>query len=109
MVSAGSTSGTASMTRCAISASTWSRTAGSTVRFASCGEPRPPLPVEVGRRLAGTFPSAEFHEVHDAPTFVPMDRPDDVAAAIRAVVVGASRLRLRSCDGPDGNGDGSSG
>jgi pimeloyl-ACP methyl ester carboxylesterase len=47
--------------------------------------------VELGHRLAGTFPSAEFHEVGDATTFVPIDRPDDVAAAVLAVQEAARR------------------
>lgn len=42
--------------------------------------------VDLGRRLAATFPHAALVEVSDATTFVPVDRPDAVADAIRQVI-----------------------
>jgi pimeloyl-ACP methyl ester carboxylesterase len=42
--------------------------------------------VELGRRLASIFPHAELEEIPDATTFVPIDRPDPVAAAVRNVM-----------------------
>ena len=42
--------------------------------------------VELGRRLAGAFPNAELDEVKDATTFVSIDRPDAVVAAVRDVL-----------------------
>jgi pimeloyl-ACP methyl ester carboxylesterase len=45
--------------------------------------------VELGRRLAATFPDAELDEVADASTFVPIDRPDAVANAVRQVLAAA--------------------
>ena len=42
--------------------------------------------VDLGRRLAATLPRADLVEVADATTFVPVDRPDAVADAIRHVI-----------------------
>jgi pimeloyl-ACP methyl ester carboxylesterase len=41
--------------------------------------------VDLGRRLAGAFPHGQLDEVPDATTFVSIDRPDAVAAAVRDV------------------------
>jgi pimeloyl-ACP methyl ester carboxylesterase len=43
--------------------------------------------VELARRLAETFPDAALTELDDASTFVPVDRPDAVAAAVRDLLV----------------------
>ncbi|GAA1910527.1 alpha/beta fold hydrolase [Williamsia serinedens] len=48
---------------------------------------------DLGRRLAGVFPDAEFTPVPDARTFVPLDAPDAVADAVVAV---ARRSAARS-------------
>jgi len=42
--------------------------------------------IGLGRRLAAAFPRAELDEVTDASTFVPIDRPDTVASAVRDVL-----------------------
>lgn len=42
--------------------------------------------IGLGRRLAAAFPRAELVEVTDASTFVPIDRPDTVASAVRDVL-----------------------
>ena len=39
--------------------------------------------IELGRRLATAFPNAQLDEVPDATTFLPIDRPDAVANAVR--------------------------
>ena len=39
--------------------------------------------IKLGRRLAAAFPEAQLDEVPDATTFVPIDRPDAVANAVR--------------------------
>jgi pimeloyl-ACP methyl ester carboxylesterase len=38
--------------------------------------------IDLGRRLAATFPQAQLDEIPDATTFVPIDRPDAVASAV---------------------------
>ena len=43
------------------------------------------MPVEHGRRLAELLPKGRFVEVADSYTLIPLDRPDEMAAAIRAV------------------------
>ena len=40
------------------------------------------FPVELGRRLAAQFRDARFVEVEDSYAFVPIDRPDALAALI---------------------------
>jgi pimeloyl-ACP methyl ester carboxylesterase len=42
--------------------------------------------VELGRRLAAALSDAQLDEVADATTFVSIDRPDAVVAAVRDVV-----------------------
>jgi pimeloyl-ACP methyl ester carboxylesterase len=42
--------------------------------------------LELGRRLAATLPQAELVEDEDATTFVSIDRPDTVSAAIMSVI-----------------------
>jgi pimeloyl-ACP methyl ester carboxylesterase len=47
--------------------------------------------VELGRRLAAAFRHAQLDEVADATTFVSVDQPDAVAAAVRDVVARSQR------------------
>jgi pimeloyl-ACP methyl ester carboxylesterase len=47
--------------------------------------------IGLGRRLAAAFPHAQLDEVGDAKTFVPIDRPDAVAQAVREVSESAYR------------------
>ena len=42
--------------------------------------------IGLGRRLAAAFQHAQLHEIPDATTFIPIDRPDAVASAIRDVL-----------------------
>jgi pimeloyl-ACP methyl ester carboxylesterase len=42
--------------------------------------------IELGRRLAATFPHSKLDEVTDATTFVPVDRPDAVVSAVLDVL-----------------------
>jgi pimeloyl-ACP methyl ester carboxylesterase len=46
--------------------------------------------IELGRRLAATFPRAQLREVADATTFVPIDRPDAVVSAVQGVLAQSS-------------------
>ena len=54
--------------------------------------------IRLGRRLASAFRLAQLDVVTDATTFVPIDRPDAVASAIRDVL--DSAVRTRSAMGP---------
>jgi pimeloyl-ACP methyl ester carboxylesterase len=47
--------------------------------------------IGLGRRLAAAFPHAQLDTVGDAKTFVPIDRPDAVAQAVREVSESAYR------------------
>jgi pimeloyl-ACP methyl ester carboxylesterase len=47
--------------------------------------------IELGRRLAATFPNAQLDEIDDATTFVSIDRPAAVVDAVREVFVQAPR------------------
>jgi pimeloyl-ACP methyl ester carboxylesterase len=44
------------------------------------------FPVEYGRRLADAIPGARLVEIEGAKTFVPMDRPEELARAIASFV-----------------------
>jgi pimeloyl-ACP methyl ester carboxylesterase len=51
--------------------------------------------IDLGRRLAEAFPNAQLDEVPDATTFVSIDRPDAVAAAVLDVVAQTAQLTER--------------
>ncbi|HET6964163.1 MAG TPA: alpha/beta hydrolase [Acidimicrobiales bacterium] len=44
--------------------------------------------IGLARRLAAAFPHATIDEVADATTFVPVDRPDAVAGAVKQILAG---------------------
>ena len=59
-------------------------------------EPRPRedrlvFPPSVAERLAADFPRARIEWIDDSLTFVPEDRPDALAAILRAAAAGSSQ------------------
>jgi pimeloyl-ACP methyl ester carboxylesterase len=47
------------------------------------------MPIEAGRRLAASFPSARFVEIAGSRTLIPVDRPRELGEAIAAFVAEA--------------------
>jgi pimeloyl-ACP methyl ester carboxylesterase len=47
--------------------------------------------IGLGRRLAAAFPQSQLDEITDATTFVPVDRPEAVARAVRDVLAQPAR------------------
>ena len=53
--------------------------------------------IELGRRLAATFPNARLVEFADARTFVSLDQPERLAKEIAGFAAVGVRLVSRSC------------
>lgn len=70
-----------------IDSATWLSTFGKPVRIVWGTRDRH-FTVDLGRRLAATFPDADLTEIDDATTFVSVDRPDVVVHAITDVLRG---------------------
>jgi pimeloyl-ACP methyl ester carboxylesterase len=71
-----------------IDAATWLGTFSGPVRLV-WGTRDKHFTIDLGRRLAATFPNAQLDEIDDATTFVSIDRPDAVVDAVRDVLVQA--------------------
>jgi pimeloyl-ACP methyl ester carboxylesterase len=67
------------------------RAFGKPVTLAWAREDRLVFPPSVAERLAGDFPNARIEWIDDSLTFVPEDRPHELAAILRAAAGSSSQ------------------